>query len=99
MRDVPAWDSLPKRRGRQPMQIKFVGLSSDADIADRWKPTAPDRGKKALRYRIAITSPLRSAATINPTWRPDTVSNAPFWLVSRIAPPPGPTAAPAPAAT
>jgi hypothetical protein len=50
-------------------------------------------------YRTVITSPLRSAATISPTWRPDTVSNAPFWLVSRIAPPPGPIAAPAPAAT
>src|SRR6516162_9752658 len=37
-------------------------------------------------YRTVITSPLRSAATISPTWRPDTVSNAPFWLVSRIAP-------------
>jgi hypothetical protein len=31
-----------------------------------------------LCYRIVITSPLRSAATINPTWRPETVSNAPF---------------------
>src|SRR5215813_12976995 len=51
------------------------------------------------RYRSVITSPLRSAARISPTWRPDTVSTAPFWLVSRIAPPPGPTAAPAPAAT
>src|SRR6516165_8860495 len=40
------------------------------------------------RYRSVITSPLRSAATINPTWRPEIVSTAPFWLVSTIMPPP-----------
>jgi len=32
----------------------------------------------ARRYRSVITSPLRSAARISPTWRPDTVSTAPF---------------------
>jgi hypothetical protein len=30
------------------------------------------------RYRSEIASPLRSAATINPAWRPDSVSTAPF---------------------
>ena len=32
----------------------------------------------ARRYRIEMTSPLRSAATISPAWRPDNVSTAPF---------------------
>ena len=32
----------------------------------------------ARRYRIVMTSPLRSAATISPAWRPDSVSTAPF---------------------
>src|SRR5262249_57822618 len=49
-------------------------------------------------YRSEITSPLRSAATISPAWRPDRRSTAPFWLVSTIAPAPAPIATPAPAA-
>src|SRR5690242_19868012 len=52
----------------------------------------------SLSYRSVITSPLRSAATINPAWRPARVSIAPFWLVSTIPPAPAPTATPAPAA-
>jgi hypothetical protein len=32
----------------------------------------------ARRYRSEITSPLRSAATMSPAWRPDSVSTAPF---------------------
>src|SRR5262249_47246958 len=31
---------------------------------------------------MVMTSPLRSAATISPAWRPDRRSTAPFWLVS-----------------
>src|SRR5215471_16826746 len=52
----------------------------------------------SANYRSVITSPLRSAATISPIWRPDMVSTAPFWLASTIPPAPGPTATPAPAA-
>jgi hypothetical protein len=29
-------------------------------------------------YRSVITNPLRSAATISPDWKPDSVSTAPF---------------------
>jgi hypothetical protein len=32
----------------------------------------------ARRYRSEIASPLRSAATISPAWRPASVSTAPF---------------------
>src|SRR4029077_19602980 len=52
----------------------------------------------SANYRSEITSPLRSAATISPIWRPDSVSTAPFWLTRTIPPAPGPTAMPAPAA-
>src|SRR5262249_43488454 len=52
----------------------------------------------SANYRSEITSPLRSAATISPIWRPDSVSTAPFWFASTIPPAPGPTATPAPAA-
>ena len=52
----------------------------------------------SANYRSEITSPLRSAATISPIWRPDSVSTAPFWLANTIPPAPGPTATPAPAA-
>jgi hypothetical protein len=62
----------------------------------------PEREYEAVapsgNYRSEITSPLRSAATISPAWRPASVSTAPFWLVSTIPPAPGPTATPAPAA-
>ena len=40
----------------------------------------------SANYRSVITSPLRSAATISPIWRPDSVSTAPFWLANTIAP-------------
>jgi hypothetical protein len=49
-------------------------------------------------YFNVIASPLRSTLAINPTWRPDNSSTAPFWLVSTIARAPPPTARPAPAA-
>src|SRR5499427_2329341 len=52
----------------------------------------------STNYRSVITSPLRSAATISPIWRPDMVSTAPFWLASTSPPAPGPTATPAAAA-
>jgi hypothetical protein len=29
-------------------------------------------------YRSVMTNPLRSAATISPDWKPDSVSTAPF---------------------
>jgi hypothetical protein len=49
-------------------------------------------------YRSEITNPLRSAATISPAWRPDSVRTAPFWFVSTMPPAPAPTATPTPAA-
>ena len=67
-------------------------------IADIAPFSATTKSELARSYRTEITSPLRSAATISPAWRPASVSTAPFWLVSTIAPAPGPTAAPAPAA-
>src|SRR4051812_23424838 len=49
-------------------------------------------------YRNVIANPLRSAFAINPVWRPDSSSTAPFWLLSTMARAPRPTARPAPAA-
>jgi hypothetical protein len=36
----------------------------------------------SANYRSEITSPLRSAATITPIWRPDSVSTAPLFVQS-----------------
>jgi hypothetical protein len=36
------------------------------------------KGEAEDDYRTVITNPLRSAATISPYWKPDSVSTAPF---------------------
>ena len=59
----------------------------------------PGQSSDAIaNYRSVMISPLRSAATIRPAWRPASVSTAPFWLVRTIPPAPAPRATPAPAA-
>jgi hypothetical protein len=52
----------------------------DRDVPNPWRGVTKDRraGEAEDGYRSVITNPLRSAATISPDWKPDSVSTAPF---------------------
>jgi hypothetical protein len=53
----------------------------------------------APAYLSEIANPLKSALAINPTWRPDSLSPAPFSFCNTMVRPPTPNAAPAPTPT
>jgi hypothetical protein len=59
------WSTVGARCGR-------TGRSAVATVADR------GGGKAEHGYCTEITNPLRSAATISPDWKPDSVSTAPL---------------------
>jgi hypothetical protein len=63
-------DRWPTSRCRRSAELEGAAAAGDADR----------RAVAKLRtgYRIVITNPLRSAATISPVWKPDSVSTAPF---------------------
>jgi hypothetical protein len=96
----------PKQTSASALQTSAFGGKADIGTKCGRAGQCPEKSSIEIlgvssavaNYRSEITSPLRSAATISPAWRPASLRTAPFWLASTIAPAPGPTATPAPAA-
>jgi hypothetical protein len=56
----------------------FRALLKVCDVESHELGAPGSKGEAEDDYRSVITNPLRSAATISPDWKPDSVSTAPF---------------------
>jgi hypothetical protein len=65
-----ATDTPVRDRRRRAAELEGAAVAGDAE-----RRTV---AKLRTGYRIVITNPLRSAATISPAWVPDSVRSAPF---------------------